>query len=247
MIKAIEDYASHLIELKGRMIKSIFAIFITSGFSFYFAKEIFQFLIDPLRKAHLDKPLIYTGLSDMFFVYIKIAIYGGISLALPIILFQIYSFLAPGLYKGEKRILIPYFIASPVLFILGAMMAYFLIMPLAWKFFLSFEITASEGFSAIVFEPRVNEYLSIVISLIMAFGITFQLPLVLTLLVLLGIISSDSLIKKRRIAVVAIFVLAAIITPPDAISQIALAIPLILLYELSVLVSKKIELNNGSN
>ena len=246
MNKHLENYTTHLNELKKRVIFSLIAFLLGSIFCFFLAKQLFQFLIYPLTRLDADKHLIFTGLTEMFNVYLEIAVYGGFVLALPFILYQLYQFLAPGLYNNEKRILLPYLVASPILFILGSLLAYFLITPLAWKFFLSFEIPSFSGQTPITLEPRVSEYLSLVISLIMAFGLAFQLPLLITLLVLMGVIKTSSLIKKRRIAIMVIFIIAAIITPPDAISQIALAIPLILLYELSILVSKKLESDNDS-
>lgn len=239
-----QPIATHLIELRKRVFICSIAFLIGVCISYNFSDAIYAFLTQPLIDAYgeTEQPrrLIYTGLTEAFFTYIEISIYGGFVIAFPIIATQIYFFVAPGMYKNEKRMLIPFLLAAPLLFVLGSSLAYYYVMPIAWKFFTGFESFGSTSNLPIVLEARVSEYLSLVIKLILGFGIAFQMPLILTLLTKIGFMSGVWLAEKRRHAIVVIFILAAILTPPDVISQIALAIPLMILYELSVIICKRI-------
>ena len=185
--------------------------------------------------------LLLTPLHENFFTYLKVALFASIFVSLPFILIQIWIFVAPGLYRNEKTVVIPYLIATPILFLLGAALVYYFIMPLAIKFFLSFESIGGQGTLPIQLEAKVNEYLSLIMRLIFAFGISFQLPVLLTLLARVGFVSSEGLRKNRKYVIVGVFAVAAILTPPDPISQIGLGIPILLLYEISIFAVKFIE------
>ena len=185
--------------------------------------------------------LIFTALHETFFTYLKVALFASLFLSLPYVLTQIWIFMAPGLYKNEKMVVIPYLIATPLLFLLGSALVYYLIMPLAIKFFLSFESIGGNGALPIQLEAKVNEYLSLIMRLIFAFGLSFQLPILLTLLARVGFVSSKGLKKNRKFVIVGVFAAAAILTPPDPISQIGLGIPILLLYELSIFAVQFIE------
>ena len=189
----------------------------------------------------LDRRMIFTALHETFITYLKVAFFTAIFIGSPFILIQVWKFIAPGLYKNEKKALLPYLIATPTLFLLGGMLVYYLVMPLAIKFFLSFETSAQIGSLPIQIEAKVNEYLSLIMRLIFAFGISFQLPVLLSLLARVGFIDSEYLKKRRRYVVIIIFAAAAVLTPPDPITQIGLGIPLLILYELSILSVKLIE------
>ncbi len=239
------SFVGHLTELRSRLIKSfIFFIFIFL-ICWFFSVDIYRFLVQPYSDAllsnELDRRLIFTALHEAFLTYLKVAFFAALFISSPIFLTQIWKFIAPGLYKNEKKALLPYLIATPTLFILGGCLVYYFIMPVAIKFFLSFETVAEPGLIAIQLEAKVNEYLSLIMTLIFAFGITFQLPIILSLLARIGIIDSEYLKKRRRYFVVIIFIVAALLTPPDPISQIGLAVPLLLLYELSIFIIKFIE------
>ena len=240
----------HLIELRSRILKSLFGFLLFFVVFFFFAKEIYNILVIPFHKSAIaagitDPKLIYTGPAEFFFTQIKVAMFAAAFAACPVIMGQIYAFVAPGLYRNERAAFAPFLAATPVLFVLGAALVYYLIFPLAWRFFLSFETPGDVGTLPIMLEPKVNEYLSLVMTLIFAFGLAFQLPVVLTLLIRAGILSTESLAKKRRYAIVGVFAFAAVVTPPDVISQVGLAIPLLGLYEISILIGRLIERNRA--
>ncbi|RIJ22160.1 twin-arginine translocase subunit TatC [Henriciella barbarensis] len=231
----------HLIELRTRLIWSIAALAGAALLCFFFARPLYNILLDPLVKvAELERgetrfELIYTAPLEVFFVELKLALFAGVFVAFPVMGWQIYSFVAPGLYKREKGAVLPFLIAAPVLFLLGALFVYWVMLPLISNFALSFEQQAAEGRAAITPQIKVSEYLSLVMALMLAFGLSFQLPVVLSLLGRAGIIGSDTLRSGRKYAVVGILVAAAFFTPPDLISQVMLAVPVFLLYEISII------------
>ena len=230
----------HLIELRTRLMWSVATFMACFGVAYYFSSDIYFFLAEPLaavlREQGMTAPhLIYTQLYEAFFTRIKVAFFGGAFVAFPMIAVQLWLFVAPGLYKSEKRALLPFLAATPILFTMGAALAYYFVFPFAWRFFASFQTQTGGGGVPIELLPRVSEYLDLVMKLIFAFGVTFQLPVALTLLAKVGIVSSAQLKKFRRYAYVGMFVIAAILAPPDVITQTGLALPLILLYEISIL------------
>ncbi len=236
----------HLIELRKRLLWSAVAFLISFGVCYHFSQEIYSFLARPLadilqERSGADRRLIYTALYEAFFTYIKVAFFGASFISFPIVATQLWLFIAPGLYRSEKRAIAPFLIATPVLFIMGAALAYYFIFPVAWRFFLSFESPNGAGGLPIELQAKVSEYLGLVMKLIFAFGIAFELPVALTLLARVGIITSAQLKKFRRYAYVGMFVIAAILTPPDVITQTGLAVPLILLYEISIIAAKMVE------
>tara|TARA_B100000767_G_C19724885_1_gene519015 strand:+ start:63 stop:827 length:765 start_codon:yes stop_codon:yes gene_type:complete len=235
----------HLTELRSRLIYSFLFLLFAFIICYVFSAEIYSFLVKPYSNAvienNLERRLIFTALHEAFLTYLKVAFFASFFITSPIFLTQLWKFVAPGLYKNEKQALLPYLILTPTLFILGGALVYYLIMPLAIKFFLSFESVGDVGNIAIQLEAKVNEYLSLIMRLIFAFGISFQLPVILSLLARIGIIDSNYLKKRRKYVVVIIFAVAALLTPPDPITQIGLALPLLILYELSILAVKMIE------
>ena len=241
-------FISHLAELRKRLINSFIFLIIFFVGCYFFAEHLYGFLVEPFAKAvkndGTDRRLIFTALQETFLTYLKVSFFTAFFVTCPYILMQIWKFIAPGLYKHEKIAILPYLVLTPVLFFLGGMLVYYLIMPLAIKFFLSFESTGLSTNLPIQLEAKVNEYLSLIMKLIFAFGISFQLPVVLSLLARVGLVDSDFLKKRRKYVIVIIFAAAAILTPPDPITQIGLAIPLLILYELSIFSVKIIENKN---
>jgi len=234
----------HLIELRNRLLWSIGALAIGFVICYLVAEEMYRFLVQPLADLMEGQPgrrMIYTALHEAFFTQLKVAFFGSVCLTFPIVAGQLWAFIAPGLYKQERRAFLPFLLATPFLFVMGAALVYYLIFPLAWQFFMSFETAGTAGTLAIVMEPKVNEYLSLVMKLIFAFGLSFQLPVVLMLMARAGMVTSKGLAEKRKYAVVLTFAAAALLTPPDVISQIGLGIPILLLYEISILGTKLVE------
>ena len=238
-------FISHLAELRKRLINSFIFLIIFFIFCYLFAENLYGFLVEPYSKAvkddNIERRLIFTALQETFLTYLKVSFFTAFFVTCPFFLMQIWKFIAPGLYKHEKTAILPYLVLTPILFFLGGILVYYLIMPLAIKFFLSFESSGLTTNLPIQLEAKVNEYLSLVMKLIFAFGISFQLPVVLSLLARIGMIDSVFLKKRRKYVVVIIFSAAALLTPPDPITQIGLAIPLLILYELSIFSVKFIE------
>ena len=238
-------FVSHLTELRKRLIHSFIFLIIFFIICYFFAEYLYGFLVEPyaqaVREDGTNRRLIFTALQETFLTYLKVSFFTAFFVTCPFILMQIWKFIAPGLYKHEKTAILPYLVLTPVLFLLGGMLVYYLIMPLAIKFFLSFETTGMSTNLPIQLEAKVNEYLSLVMKLIFAFGISFQLPVILSLLARVGIVNSNFLKERRKYFIVIIFAAAALLTPPDPITQIGLAVPLLILYELSIFSVKIIE------
>lgn len=233
----------HLIELRQRLMKALIAIAIFFVVCFYFADEIFNILVIPYQwgAGTTDVKFIYTALQEKFFVDVKIAFFGAMFIAFPVIATQLYKFVAPGLYKNERGAFLPFLFATPILFIAGTCLVYFLIMPLATQFFLSLEQTGGDGKAEIENLQAVGSYLGLIMTLIFAFGLVFQLPVVISLLAKAGLTNSAWLRDKRKYAILATFVAAAVLTPPDPVSQIGLALPTLILYEISIYCATLIE------
>ena len=248
-----DTISNHLTELRSRLINSFIFLFCAFILCYFFADDIYSFLVKPYSDAvkndGQDRRLIFTAMHEAFITYLRVAFFTAFFISSPIILTQIWKFIAPGLYKNEKSALLPYLIATPLLFLLGGILVYYLVMPLAIKFFLTFETIENVNGLPIELEAKVNEYLSLIMRLIFAFGISFQMPVILSLLARVGFVDSNFLKQRRKYVVVMIFVLAAILTPPDPITQIGLGIPILILYELSIVavsvIEKKRDLDNA--
>jgi sec-independent protein translocase protein TatC len=233
----------HLIELRRRLVWSLLAVFLAFLVCFWFARPIYNLLLWPYRIAvGSDAPIemIYTAPQEFFFTQMKLALFGAVFIAFPVIASQIYMFVAPGLYRNERKAFLPFLVATPILFLIGAALVYFVAMPLAMKFFLSMQQTGDAQVQ-IHLTARVSEYLSLIMALILGFGICFQLPVLLTLLARAGLVTAEGLKRYRRHAIFGVFVVAAVLTPPDPISQLALALPTVGLYELSIFAVKLAE------
>ena len=230
----------HLLELRTRLLWSIGAFGMAFALCYYFSTAIYGFLARPLAEILMqqgggERRMIFTALYEAFFTYLKVAFFGAVFFSFPMWATQLWLFIAPGLYKSEKKVITPFLVASPVLFVMGAALAYYFIFPLAWKFFISFETPTGGGGLPVQLEAKVSEYLSLVMHMILAFGVAFQMPVAITLMARVGIVSVEQLRRGRRYAIVGMFVVAAVLTPPDIISQVGLAVPLLALYELSIL------------
>jgi sec-independent protein translocase protein TatC len=248
VIKDIDDrqmpLLDHLIELRNRLMYSCVAIMIGFLICYFFSEQIYAFLVRPLAdiyQGQTGRRMIYTGLAEAFFTYVKVAFWAGAFLTFPVVAVQLWMFIAPGLYRTEKQAFLPFLVATPILFFLGGAMAYYIVFPLAWRFFVSFETPGGPGMLPIELEARVAAYLSLVMKLIFAFGLCFQLPVALTLMGRVGLITSQQLAGNRRYAIVAVFAVAAVLTPPDVISQVGLAVPILILYELSIIAVRMVE------
>lgn len=235
----------HLSELRHRLLIVLVTFLSACCLSYVFAADIFNFLIMPLAAAMEDvggtKRMIYTSLTEGFFTQIRVAAFGALCLSLPVLMTQLWLFIAPGLYKKEKTVILPFMIAAPILFLAGAALVYYGVVPMAWRFLLSFQSVMGETVIPIEMEARIGAYLSLMMTLILAFGFCFEIPLLLVLLVHAGFLKAVQLVAWRKGAIVAIFLLAAFLTPPDIVTQVGLALPLILLYEAGVICAKRIE------
>ncbi|PBB94101.1 twin-arginine translocase subunit TatC [Mesorhizobium sp. WSM3864] len=246
--KSSAPLIEHLVELRRRLIWSLGGFFIAFLACFFFAKRLFNLLVVPFKWATqwagLDPhkvELIYTAPQEFFFTQVKLAMFGGMVIAFPLIATQIYKFIAPGLYKNERSAFLPFLIASPILFLMGASLVYFFFTPMVMWFFLAMQQVGTNDQVQISLLPKVSEYLSLIMTLIFSFGLVFQLPVVTSLLTRVGLLSSQALAEKRKWAIVIAFVVAAVLTPPDPMSQIGLALPTIVLYEVAIFTSRLIE------
>ena len=230
-----QPFLTHLEELRNRLIVCAIAIGIGFVISYIFSKQLFSFLILPLTEVlPADSHLIFTNLPEMFIAYIKVALIAGIILAIPVIFYELWMFLAPALYRREKGYLIPFVLFSSILFLVGSLFGYFVVFPYGFKFFIGF---ATEDIQAL---PSVKQYFSFTIRLLLAFGLVFELPVVVFFMTKIGLITPDSMKRFRKFAILSSFILSAILTPPDVATQIMMALPIIILYEVSILISKGI-------
>lgn len=243
--QALQALTVHITELRKRIMWCFAAMLAGTGICYYFKEPIYGFLVKPLANAMEDaggtQRLIYTGLTEAFFTYLSVSFFAGCFLTFPIILIQIWRFVAPGLYQNERKVFLPYLVATPVLFFLGGALVYYMVIPMAWHFFLSFQSSGAETVLPVQLEASVKQYLDLIMMLIFAFGLCFQLPVLLTLMARAGLTTAAALRSFRKYAIVAIFTVAAIITPPDVISQLSLAFPICALYELSIFLVARIE------
>ncbi|TXH36141.1 MAG: twin-arginine translocase subunit TatC [Rhodospirillaceae bacterium] len=240
---------AHLVELRARLLWSVAGFILAFLVCFYFAQPIFNFLSAPLAKALAahrisDQQLmrvIYTDVTEVFFTQVKVAAFGALCLSFPVIATQVWLFVAPGLYKQEKKAFLPFLVATPLMFLAGASFMFKVILPLALNFFLSYQHAGGDGELAVQLEAKVGEYVGFIMKMVFAFGFCFELPVLLTLLAKVGLVTSDGLKRKRRYAIVIVFIAAAVVTPPDVFSQVSLAVPLLLLYEVSIWLARMVE------
>ncbi|MDA7984000.1 MAG: twin-arginine translocase subunit TatC [Alphaproteobacteria bacterium] len=250
-----QSILAHLVELRQRLMWCCLILLTCFVAAFFFASHLYNFLAHPLAEILLERQtdggqnprMIFTSLTEPFFAHVKVAFFFALFVSTPVILTQIWLFIAPGLYRKERKAVAPFLIASPLLFLLGAWLVWQLILPLAWRFFLQFENPGGAGTLPIELEAKVGEYLTLTMQLIFAFGLAFQLPVLMTLLVRAGILTADALAERRRWAILGAFVFAAVFTPPDPVSQLSLAVPLVLLYEISIRAARYIERRHSRN
>ena len=233
---------NHLIEIRLRLVYCILFFFLSFCISYCFVEHIYNFLLEPLAKTYGEdhhRRIIYTGVSEAFTTYVRLAFLSALFFSAPFFMSQFYLFLAPGLYKKEKKLILSLLIMSPLLFLIGSAFLYYFVFPAVFKFFVSFE--SNKSAIPIELEARISEYLSLVVKLIFGFGIAFQLPIVIIILVKIGVVKVQTLRSKRKYWIVLIFIIAAVLTPPDVFSQISMALPMMLLYEIAILISARIK------